>query len=221
MSESRSEDGFMSESQSAGPVVPPIEAEAAKSAGSGRTRPSRGKRVLRTVAFIILPILLILGVGGYFLVSQANKSRDLSQIQGKVALSQSELRDLVVSKKLTVYWAGPMAGAKYTLTANTPGAAYVKYLPGGVGLNDTKTLFRVVGTYTQKNAFAVAQASRAVPGNLGFINADGNVVFYSSSRPTNVYIGIKGKDIQIEVFDPVAGQSLGLVLIRNQIRQII
>ena len=200
------------------PVPASIETKAAMSSESPPTVFSRGKKDLRTVVFLII---IILAVGGYYLISHANNSGDISQLQGRVTLSETDLRTLVVTKHLTVYWAGPMEGAKYTLTANMPGVAYVKYLPGGVGLNDTKTLFRVIGTYAQKSAFRVARNTGAAPGNVGFINADGNGVFYSKSRPSNVYIGIKGKDIQIEVFDPSVGQALGLVLMRNQIRQIV
>lgn len=169
--------------------------------------------------FMTIVVALVV-VGGLLLLINVNKSKDLSSLTGNVALSASELHDLVVAKHITVYWAGSMDGAKYTLTANTPGVAVVKYLPGGVGLNDTKTLFRAIGTYGQKNAYQIAKNSGASPGNVGFINADGNAIFYSSSRPTNVYIGIKGKDTQVEVFDPVVDQALGLVLVRNQIRLV-
>lgn len=214
MTEPRSEDETTPDvADSLTPPVDPIEGETAEGEA---IKSSLDKRTLRIVSFIVIAVLAI---GGYFLISNANKSGNLSQIQGKVALSDTELRDLVVSKHLIVYWAGPLEGAKYTLLASTPGSAYVKYLPGGVGLNDTKT-FRAIGTYTQKNAFTVAKNAGTSPGNMSFINADGNAVFYSKGRPTNVYVGIKGKDIQVEVFDPADGQALGLVLIRNQVRQI-
>lgn len=218
MSEQRPEDESKSGTQSTEPVAPPIEAQVAKTKGKEATSSLRGKNTLRSFVFIVGVIVV---VGGFLLISHANKNGDIAQNQGKVALSDTELRDLVLSKHLTVYWAGPMAGAKYTLTAVTPGIVYVKYLPGGVGLNDTKTSFRTIGTYIQKNAFKVAQNAGAAPGNVGFLNADGNAVLYSSSRTSNVYIGIKGKDIQVEVFDPVENQALGLVLIRNQIHQIV
>lgn len=176
-----------------------------------------GKRSPRLIA-VFLAIAVLLG-GGYFLFSNSSPNDD-AKIQGKVALSAGELRDVVLARKLTVYWAGPQEGAKYALTSTGAGIAYVRYLPGGVGINDTKTAFRAVGTYTQKNAFAVNQATGAQEGNLGFINSDGNAVFYTKSRPTNVYIGIKGKDIQVEIFDPGVDQALGLVLIRGQVVQI-
>lgn len=169
---------------------------------------------------LIAILVAILVVGGFAFIRHQRSGSDLEKIQGKVALSAQELRDVVVAKHITAYWVGPQDGAKYTLIASNPGVAFVRYLPGGVGLNDTKTLFRAIGTYTQKNAFAVSTAGALVPGNAGFVNADGNAVFYSKARPTNVYVGIKGKDIQIEVFDPVVDQALGLVLVKNQVRQV-
>lgn len=223
MSESRSEDDSVPDIHVPEHVRPSIESqvEHAQAEHAEVVQPptrSRGKKTIRMVVFIVI---IALAAGGYFYISHANKTADISQLQGKVALSETELRNLVITDHLTVYWAGPLAGAKYTLIATTPGLAYVKYLPGGVGLSDTKISFRVIGTYARKNAFQVSTYTGSLAGNVGFINADGNGVFYASLRPTNVYIGIKGKDIQIEVFDPSAGQALGLVLIRNQIRQIV
>ena len=177
----------------------------------------RGKSMVR---FLIALVILVLAVGAYFFISNARNSGDSAKIQGKVALSEQELRDVIAAKKLNVYWAGPLTGAKYTLIATTPGIVYVRYLPGGVGLNDTKTLFRAIGTYAQKNAFSVSENAGKADGNVGFVSADGDAVFYAKGRPTNVYIGIKGKDIQVEVFDPVVDQALGLVLVRGQITLI-
>jgi hypothetical protein len=199
-------------------ISSPWEDEASAPTQSASTLSAEGKKNLRKVISIGVAVLVVIG---FFLISNANRNSDTSQILGKVALSETELHDLVIAKHLTVYWAGPLAGAKYTLSANTKGVAVLKYLPGGVGLNDTKTLFRAIGTYAQKSAFGIARNTGAGPGNTGFINADGNAVFYTSSRPTNVYIGIKGKDVQVEVFDPGVDQAIGLVLIRNQIRQIV
>lgn len=164
--------------------------------------------------------VVILGVAGYFVISHFSQSTDADKTQGKVAMSADELRSIVLAKHLTVYWAGPMTDAKYTLV-NRSGAYFVRYLPNGNGLNDTTTSFRVIATYPQKGAFLITQSAGGVIGNVGFTNADGNAVFYVKTRPTNVYMGIKDKDIQIEIFDPGIDQALGLSLIRNQILQIV
>ena len=172
----------------------------------------------RKVLIVILVMILV--VGGVALFRHQGSSNDLAKIEGKVALSAQELRDVVVARHITAYWAGPQDGAKYALIASRPGVAFLRYLPGGVGLNDTKSLFRVIGTYTQKNAFAISATGALATGNAGFVNADGNAVFYSKAHPTNVYIGIKGEAVQVEVFDPVVDQALGLALVKNQVRQI-
>jgi len=57
-------------------------------------------------------------------------------------------------------------------------------------------------------------------GSLGFTNIDGNAVFYVRSRPTNVYMAIKDKDIQVEIFDPGQDQAVALALFKGQIQQI-
>jgi hypothetical protein len=164
--------------------------------------------------------VIVLGIAGYFIISHYSKGNDTQKIAGKVAMSADELRSVVIAKHLTVYWAGPMAGAKYALIANKPGQSFVRYLPNGNGLNDTTTSFRVIATYVQKGAFLITQSAGGVSGNVGFTNVDGNAVFYVKTRPTNVYMGIKDKDIQIEIFDPGIDQALGLSLIHNQIQQI-
>lgn len=222
------DDEATSEVESSEPVTSPVEPEVEAAVDTEVEVTPTEEQVEEAIAsekkssrkVLVWILVAILIVGGFFIIRNQRSGNDLAKIQGKVALSASELRDIVVAKKITAYWAGPQDGAKYTLIATTPGVAFVRYLPGGVGLNDTKTLFRAIGTYAQKNAFAVSTAGAAANGNVGFVNADGNAVFYSKVRPSNVYVGIKGKDIQVEVFDPVVDQAIGLVLVKNQVRQI-
>ena len=176
------------------------------------------RRPLLSVGAILSLIVLV--IAGYFIISHFFKTNDVQRIQGKVAMSADELRTVVKSKNLTVYWAGPVTGDKYALIANTAGSSFVRYLPNGNGLNDTTTSFRVIATYSQKGAFVITQSAGRVAGHVGFTNVDGNAVFYVKTRPTNVYMGIKDKDIQIEIFDPSIDQALGLALIHNQIQRI-
>lgn len=183
---------------------------------SQKSRRSRPLLVLGSFVAVV-----ILGFVGYFVISHFSKSNDADKTQGKVAMTADELRSIVLAKHLTVYWAGPVTDAKYALIANKTGSAFVRYLPNGNGLNDATTSFRVIATYTQKGAFLITQSAGGVAGNVGFTNVDGNAVFYVKTRPTNVYMGIKDKDIQIEIFDPGIDQALGLSLIHNQIQQIV
>ena len=182
-----------------------------------------GKKRARSKGFYFISILLIVALLaglGFYIIGKRTSHTDTLKIQGKVAMSAQELRDIVLAKKLTVYWAGPLEETKYALIANKAGSTFVRYLPKGNGLNDTTTSYRVVATYVLKGAFSVTQSAGAVIGNVGFTNVDGNAIFYVKTRPTNVYVGVKGKDIQIEIYDPGIDQSLGLALIHNQVRQI-
>ena len=54
----------------------------------------------------------------------------LAKISGGVALSESELIDVITQLKRNVYWTGPEKGAKYTVNALTDGQTYIRYLPG-------------------------------------------------------------------------------------------
>lgn len=181
-------------------------------------RSKKGPKARRVIGLIV--VLAILS-GGYFAVSKFRGRNDLQKIQGKVAMSASDLRDVVVAKKLTVYWSGPIEGDKYALIATNPNVAFVRYLPAGVSTSDTKTLARAIGTYVQKDAFTTTQKAGQNVGNVGFTNADGNAVFYVKARPTNVYMAIPKANLQIEIYDPGVDQALGLSLIRNQVRRIV
>ncbi len=178
----------------------------------------RGKPLLILGSFIVV---VILGIAGYFIISHFSKANGADKIQGKVAMSADELRSVVLANHLTVYWAGPMTNTKYALSTSKTGTIFVRYLSNGNRPNDTTTSFRVIATYMQKGAFLITRSAGGVAGNVGFTNVDGNAVFYVKTRPTNVYMGIRNKDIQIEIFDSVIDQALGLSLIHNQILQIV
>ncbi|MDP1719441.1 MAG: hypothetical protein Q8L08_00335 [Candidatus Nanopelagicaceae bacterium] len=190
--------------------------------GNFAYRGPNGKRKRGKPFYLLITLVLvaILGATSYYFLSRTTRDTDSLKIQGKFAMSEQELRDIVSAKKLTVYWAGPLEDTKYALIAINPGSRFVRYLPKGNGLNDSTTSYRVIATYVQKDAFLVTQSAGGVTGNVGFTNVDGNAVFYVKSRPTNVYMGIKDKDIQIEIYDPGIDQALGLSLIHNQIKQI-
>jgi hypothetical protein len=210
VSETSSRDGFISDAEY-------VEHETSPYVGFSSRRRQMKKRPFLSLGGLLA--VVILGVGGYLAISHFS-GNDAEKTQGKVAMSAEDLRSIVIAKHLTVYWAGPTTGAKYALIANKAGSSFVRYLPNGNGINDTTTSFRVIATYTLKNAFSITQSAGKVTGNVGFTNVDGNAVFYVKARPTNVYMGIKGQDTQLEIFDPGIDQALGLSLIHNQIVQI-
>jgi hypothetical protein len=141
-------------------------------------------------------------------------------ITGKVALSESELIDAVKKLGVDVYWAGPVKGAKYTLAVPADGQAYVRYLPNGQGLTDTKPNYVVIATYTTTNAFSATQAAGNQSNGVTFVNAEGAAVYYNKDTPTNVYVAYPNLNYQIEVFDPIAATALDIASKQGALRLV-
>lgn len=139
---------------------------------------------------------------------------------GKVALSDKELISAVAELGADVYWAGPVDGAKYTLSVPTKGQAYVRYLPNGEGINDTAANYVVIATYATPDAFGSTQAAGNQTNGVTFINAQGAAVFYSKETPTNVYVAYPDVDVQIEVFSPIAKTALDIASKQGALRLV-
>ena len=157
----------------------------------------------------------------YFLNSKnREKEQILLVLHGGKAVDEVELRRVVKASHLTVYWVGPEPGAKYVLDAAVTSTISIRYLPAGTQLGDTKVTYREVGTFVSPNAFKVTRDAASAANGVGFVNADGNAVYYDARDPKNVYVGIKGKDIQVEIYDPRPDQSLAEVLMQGRIQKI-
>ncbi|MBU6263977.1 MAG: hypothetical protein KGM39_04290 [Actinomycetales bacterium] len=150
----------------------------------------------------------------------ASTSTFTDVIAGKVALTESELIAAVKKLGVDVYWAGPVNGAKYTLAVPADGQAYVRYLPNGNGLTDTKPNYVVIATYTTTNAFSATQAAGNQSNGVTFINAEGAAVYYNKDTPTNVYVAYPNLNYQIEVFDPIAATALDIASKQGALRLV-
>mgnify|MGYP000147251220 CR=1 FL=1 len=139
---------------------------------------------------------------------------------GKVALTESELIDAVKQLGVDVYWAGPVKGAKYTLAVPADGQAYVRYLPNGDGLTDTKPNYVVIATYTTTNAFSATQAAGNQSNGVTFVNTEGAAVFYNKDTPTNVYVAYPNLNYQIEIFNPIAVTALEIATTSGALRLV-
>ncbi len=186
-----------------------------------------GRRIARRVSPLAITAILVfvatLGFVRYTAPEHFGLAFALQATDGKVALTQSQLKDLVVGEGLVVYWLGPEVGARYALVSVNKNQNYVRYLPGGVGLIDLGANFRVVGTYKTKDAFQITQndGKLLTNGSSGFTNADGNAVYYNTvTHPLSAYVGMKNTDYQIEIFDPIAGQAVVSARTLGLIRRI-
>jgi hypothetical protein len=152
------------------------------------------------------------------IIASATSFSDITT--GKVALTEEELVKAVQDLGVDVYWAGPVDGAKYTISAPADGQVYIRYLPNGEGLSDTKANYVVIATYSTPDAFTSTQSAGNQTNGVTFINTQGAAVFYSKDAPTNVYVAYQNIDFQIEVFSPIAKTALDIASKQGALRLV-
>ena len=190
---------------------------------SGDYKPVRRIRVRYIIPHLVTAIVFsALGITvEHFITSkQTNVEKDLLVIHGAKTVDAKELRSVIDRNGLTVYWVGAEAGYNYLLNAAVPSSISVRYIPAGISGKDTTVTYREVGTFVSVGAFSITQNAAKLENGVGFINVDGNAVYYDSRDPTNVYMGIKGKDIQVEIFDPRPDQALAKVMSSRQVQLV-
>jgi hypothetical protein len=121
---------------------------------------------------------------------------------GPVAGSVAGLRALARTTGHPVYWAGERKGSTYELTRDRNGSTYVRYLPQGVALGDSRASFLTIGTYVEPNASAIVRrAARRNRVKAAKVRG-GGVAVANPSKPDSVYIGYPSTGLLVEVFHP-------------------
>lgn len=146
-------------------------------------------------------------------------SADLAT-SGQVALTEAELQSAVKTLGGSIYWAGPMPNALYSLDHIASGQDLVRYLPNGEGLADVEQNYRVIATYQDANAFETMQTAGKLDTGVSVTNPDGSLIYYAKATPTHVYLAFKGLAFQIEIFDPAPGGALKLATTPGLIKLI-
>ncbi|MFZ9797287.1 MAG: hypothetical protein ACO3EN_06350 [Candidatus Nanopelagicales bacterium] len=157
----------------------------------------------------LISVITTFGISSLFLNKTNSTSTEART--GQMALSEQELKSVVMNLNSVIYWAGPLENAKYTLNVDEAGAAFIRYLPNGEGANDTEKKYLTVATYKVNAAFDAVKAAGNEQDGIGLITADGAAVYYNKNSASNVYLAYPGQDLQIEVFDPTPGRALQLV----------
>jgi len=165
---------------------------------------------------------LVVGGGAIYIQQSAASTENLlaGQLNGRVALEESELRSLIRDNDLVAYWAGPEDNCKYALIVNGSGQVFIRYLKDGMGIDDTTSNYRVIGTYPQADSFSITKAAGNQANAISFVNPDGAQVFYSKEFPANVYVAFPDVNYQIEIFDPVNGVSLNIATAAGSIKKV-
>lgn len=129
---------------------------------------------------------------------------------GPVLVSAAALKTTATLLGHKLYWAGALPGFDYELTVTTNGNVYVRYLPKGLKAGDKRANFLIVGTYPVANAYSVTGTAAKTSGNVSVTTKDGGLGFFSTNKPTNVYVAYPKVNDQIEVFDPSAARALSV-----------
>lgn len=190
---------------------------------TGIYEPVRRAGFRRLIPYVVTALLfstVSFGAEYYFNAKRQASAEMLLVLHGGKAVDVQELRDVVLANHLNVYWVGAEKGSKYVLNAAVLTSISLRYIPAGKSPNDAQVSYREVGTFVSANAFVVTQKAGSLANGVGFVNVDGNAVYYDSRDPKNVYLGIKGADIQVEIFDPRPDQSLAAAIMRGQIQKI-
>lgn len=190
---------------------------------TGIYEPVKKAKFRRFVPYVATALLfsgISFGASYYFNAKRAASEQVLLVLHGGRAVDVEELRNVIRSNRLTVYWVGPEKGAKYILNAAVLTSISLRYIPAGTTPNNAQVSYLEVGTFVSANAFTVTQKAGSLPNGVGFVNADGNAVYYDSRDPKNVYLGMKDADIQVEIFNPHPDQSLAAAMMRGQVEKI-
>jgi hypothetical protein len=127
-------------------------------------------------------------------------------------VTTAQLQSLAHASSTPIYWAGPRPGYAYELTETASGRVFVRYLPKGVVAGDRRASFLTVGTYPDARGFAsLERAAARADTNSVRLPHEGIAVIYKRA-PTSVYVGQRGRDVQVEIYDPLPenARTLGL-----------
>jgi len=176
-----------------------------RAGGSNRARRPR----VRVGAVVVLAALAALVI---WLIASSTGGGSKPSAQGKtstIAVSPRGLRTLAQSLRQPIYWLGPRTGTTYELT-KSPGRIYIRYLPAGVKVGDSRP-FLTVGTYPMRNAYGVVDSGTRQQGAGRITLPAGGLGVYRQKHPNNVYLAYSGSDYQVEVYAPRAGVARRLV----------
>ena len=184
----------------------------------------RKKRSKRLVSYLIATVILSTATVGAvypFQTKQKVVVSDTNITLGPQTLDADHLRSLVISKGLAVYWLGARGGATYVLNTSIAGGVSLRAIDNSSGSSDPIQTYYEIGTFVTQNAFEITQKAALQPYGVGFINVDGNSVYYDTRDPKNVYVGLKGADIEVEIYDPRADQALAAALLQGNLKRIV
>lgn len=187
--------------------------------GIGFTWSRKRTLTIRALFLSLVAILFTSGFIGLAHLYSSGKSSNVRvalQLNGLSEISEAQLRELVISNHLKVYWAGPQDNVEYLLNASNPTAIVLTILPTNRPPKGIRASYPQITTYVLENAFQAVLEGGGNPDVKGVITGDGNSVFYTNMDPNEVFVGLRGKNIELQIFDP--SHRLWLALLKDPSR---
>ena len=176
-----------------------------QSPASRSARPEPGVRRLRIGAAIAIALIVAFGAWLIFRDGGDDKSEPTGPVSSATTVAQ--LRTLPSETGHDIYWAGRRSDYTYELTRTTDGNVYIRYLPPGVPVGDSKPDYLTIGTYPRAKALNGLRRLARRSGNVSFPLEGGGLAVYSRGRPNSVYLAYPGDPVQVEVYDPSAQRA--------------
>jgi hypothetical protein len=166
---------------------------------------------LRLLALLAAAVAVAAALVGWLLV-RIEAGTSPARVTAPRLVSADELRRFARSLHHPVFWAGPVQGRSYELTATPGGRVFVRYLPPDAAAGDSRSGFLTVGTYPSSHPYAdLEQAARAEDA-VGVRLPGGAVALMSRRAPSSVYLARRGSPYQVEVYASSLDIARNLVL---------
>jgi len=156
---------------------------------------------------ILVGVALVVAALVWALVISGGSKDSSSDASKPTATTVAGLEQLAGTLRHPIYWAGDKTGYTYELTRTKNDNVYVRYLPKGVQVGDSRANFLTVGTYPQANPMRTISAALKRKGTTRFVVPGGGVAVQYAAHPTSVYIAFPGSNLLIEVFEPAPAQA--------------
>jgi hypothetical protein len=171
-------------------------------------------------AVALLATLIPISVGEVDSNFSASQMDRYLMLHGYYAMNEQELLDIVKFQKLDVYWTGPLVGARYVLDSSEIDRITIRYLLSGDSIDDIDSGKRVISTYRISDGYDVVAKASKVEGTSGLSTKAGNRILFYEKYPNNIYLVIKGKDLEIEIYDKEPGRALQLATTDGIVRKV-
>lgn len=165
-----------------------------------------GSRNLRLGA--VLAVAIAAGFLVWLIFIKGDGNDNGGSGRAAVSASTEDLRSLSDEVGHSVYWAGRRSKDPYELTRTKDGSIYIRYLPAGVKVGDSRPEFLTIGTYPHPKALDTMRQASKRKGAVTRRIKGGGLAVSNKARPSSTYLAYSSDpDLLLEVYDPSPARS--------------